>query len=110
MTPSEFKAWFDGFTEAFAGEPPTGKQWKRILARITEIDGKAVTERVYVERYVPQYPYYARPYWQYLGTGLAQCGLSQNAVSNNTAAIPLSFSSVNAMCDLGRAEAQSLSA
>jgi len=39
MTPSEFKAWFDGFTEALEGVP-SEKQWERIKARVAEIDGK----------------------------------------------------------------------
>lgn len=45
MTPAEFKAWFDGFTEAFTG-CPTKAQWGRIKERVSEIDGKAVTERI----------------------------------------------------------------
>lgn len=44
MTPSEFKAWFDGFTEAFTG-CPTKAQWARIKDRVAEIDGKPITER-----------------------------------------------------------------
>lgn len=124
MTPSEFKAWFDGFTEAFTG-CPTKAQWTRIKARVAEIDGKPVTERVYVDRYVPQYPYYPRPYWQYLGQGA--CGatnsytanatgaLAQNAsqqyaaaannISNQIGSNSLAFNSLQAMTDLGRAEA-----
>ena len=38
MTPQEFKAWFEGFTEAFTG-CPTKAQWTRIKARVAEIDG-----------------------------------------------------------------------
>lgn len=32
MTPSEFKAWFDGFTEALDGVP-SKDQWARIKKR-----------------------------------------------------------------------------
>ena len=38
MTPKEFKAWFDGFTEEISGLP-SEKQWDRIKARVAEIDG-----------------------------------------------------------------------
>jgi len=50
MTLSEFKAWFEGFTESMDG-PPSLKQWERIQARVKEISGVAVTERVFVDRY-----------------------------------------------------------
>ena len=63
MTPQEFKAWFDGFTEAF-DKVPTKAQWARIQARVAEIDGRAVTERVYVDRYWPSVPY-NHPWWHY---------------------------------------------
>jgi hypothetical protein len=53
MTPSEFKAWFDGFTEAFDNRVPTKAQWERVKARVAEIDGKPVTHTVYLDRYWP---------------------------------------------------------
>jgi hypothetical protein len=64
MTPQEFKSWFDGFTEALPGVP-TKAQWARIKERVGEIDGKPVTERVFVDRYYPRYPagYWVGPYW-----------------------------------------------
>jgi hypothetical protein len=109
MTPSEFKAWFDGFTEAFTG-CPTKAQWSRIKARVAEIDGKPVTERVYVDRYLPGlpvYPYY--PYRHYLsGLGVGGLTAGQSMVSNATPAIPVTFNSAQAMGDLGRAEASGL--
>ena len=48
MTPSEFKAWFEGFTEAVPGVP-TKAQWARLVAaelglpdvRLTDVDPKA---------------------------------------------------------------------
>ena len=49
MTPQEFKAWFDGFTEAFGSEVPTAKQWARIKERVAEINDRAVTKRFFVE-------------------------------------------------------------
>lgn len=124
MTPSEFKAWFDGFTEAFTG-CPTKAQWTRIKARVAEIDGKPVTERVYVDRYWPAYlPYNGYPYRN--SWGLATGGLAQNAnaalaqqysralgnCSNQMMAAGAlnapSFNSMQAMTDLGRAEASAL--
>lgn len=51
MTNSEFKAWFDGFTEAM-DDIPNKKQWDRIKARVKEIDGVSVP-RYCVERYWP---------------------------------------------------------
>lgn len=54
MTPSEFKAWFDGFTEAM-DKAPNEKQWKRIKERVKAIDGKPVTPIV-IHDYWPTYP------------------------------------------------------
>ena len=54
MTLNEFKAWFEGFSENL-GEAPTKAQWKRIKARINEIDGSPVSPLI-VERHWP-YPY-----------------------------------------------------
>jgi hypothetical protein len=115
MTPSEFKAWFDGFTEAFEGRIPTKAQWGRIKDRVAEIDGKAVTERVYVDRYWPTYvktyPMYS-PTWTTTtcgGVGAASSGTSYNT----TTVLPQNglqvFNSTLAMADLGRAEAEALS-
>jgi hypothetical protein len=56
MTLQEFKAWFEGFTENMSGAP-NKDQWKRIRARVGEIDGVAITEKVFIERYWPYYPY-----------------------------------------------------
>jgi hypothetical protein len=39
MTLSEFKAWFEGFTEAMDG-PPDAKQWARIQSKVKEIADK----------------------------------------------------------------------
>ena len=112
MTPNEFKAWFDGFTEAFT-DCPTKVQWTRIKARVAEIDGKPMTERVYVDRY---YPTYIKtfpglyPMWNptYCGTasGIGFLASGQNQISNTTAAIPATFDGAEAMAELGRYEAK----
>jgi len=53
MTLAEFKAWFEGFTEDMEAAP-TPKQWKRIKARVGQIDGVSVTrEVIYRDRYWP---------------------------------------------------------
>ena len=59
MTLNEFKAWFEGFSENL-GEVPTKAQWKRIKARIDEIDGWPGSPLI-VERH---YEFYRR-YWPY---------------------------------------------
>ena len=118
MTPNEFKAWFDGFTEAFDGKIPTKAQWTRIQARVADIDGKKVTEYVYRDRYLPTYvgPY-ASPIWYSAQVGnlsQAQCynggvGLANTMGGNNTVAAGCNnFNSLSAMNQLGRAEAQTL--
>lgn len=121
MTPQEFKAWFEGFTEAF-DRIPTKAQWARVKERVAEIDGKPVTERVFVDRYWPT-PYREyRPYWaQYSSAGLSGlCTNSVNASSNNLSAAGAlyqnaanqmnqgSFDSGQAMLALGRADAEKL--
>lgn len=52
MTPAEFKAWFDGFTEGMDG-PPSAKQWKKITDKVKTIDGTSVLTPVYVDRWWP---------------------------------------------------------
>lgn len=112
MTPGEFKAWFDGFTEAFTG-CPTKAQWTRIKARVAEIDGKPITQTVYVDRYLREYPY-----WQYPGhgvystcaNGIASGGMALASNSGQQYANALNFNSSQAMADLGRADAKALAA
>jgi hypothetical protein len=116
MTPQEFKAWFEGFTEAFTGVP-TKAQWARIKERVGEIDGKPVTERVYIDRYLPQYiPGYPRPYWAAYGvigasTTMLAAGSNLNAAASQyqgANALNTAFNSTEAMTALGRADAQAL--
>lgn len=110
MTPREFKAWFDGFTEAFSGTP-TKAQWARIKERVGEIDGRETTERIYVDRYINRY-FQAYPYWTSTCGNLSGLGAtSMNAATQYQNALQghgSSFSGTSAMAALGRAEAQSL--
>jgi hypothetical protein len=90
MTLAEFKAWFDGFTEGFSG-PPTAKQWARVCARVKEIDGEPVTERIFIDRYWPIYP--NRPYVTW--------GMNDGTVASSGT----SYSSACMLQQLGRVEA-----
>lgn len=120
MTLTEFKAWFEGFTEDM-GSAPNKRQWERIQARVKEITGHSVSYPVYIDRYVAP----VRPYWdrvwcggvypQAVGvgsalrsSGSATAGLSNQAyngsLSNQT------FDSHAAMSALGKADALALKA
>src|SRR5258708_37815493 len=70
MNVSEFKAWFEGFTENMDG-PPGEKAWKRILAKIGEItDAPPTTYPVYIDRWVrPYWDRYWGPYYGGIGGG-----------------------------------------
>lgn len=46
MTLSEFKSWFEGFTESMK-IAPNEKQWARIKARVLEIDGTETTKTIF---------------------------------------------------------------
>jgi hypothetical protein len=52
MTPSEFKHWFEGFTEAMHGLP-NSKQWARIQERVKEINDVVTSYPIFVEKYWP---------------------------------------------------------
>lgn len=102
MTLAEFKAWFEGFTEYVEGVP-NEKQWKRIKARVKEIDGVPVTKTVFVERYVTPYVPY-RPYWSSLdvcSSGNTAFGVS---AVGKTATSANQFDGATAMLELGKAE------
>ncbi len=115
MTPSEFKAWFLGFTEAMEGTPSEA-QWKRIKARVAEIDGRAITEHVYINHYMPRYV----PQWYYGQQFYNLAGATCNAIGTGTVNLnatgqhgnlsnAYAFDSHAAMLSLGRTEAQELS-
>jgi len=89
MTPAEFKAWFDGFTEGMDG-PPSAKQWEKITKKVKQIDNTSVLTPVYVDRWWPV----VQPYWQHTTGGLRPCpvwygagsasSLSAGTVSSST--------------------------
>lgn len=110
MTLSEFKAWFEGFTESMEGAPDES-QWQRIKARVKEIDGVATTKTVFVDRYIEVS--YRRfwpnvPYWSvdalgsYMSAGTIDHG--NGLMSQSTPGKADLFNSHAAMLDLGKAE------
>ncbi len=112
MTPSEFKAWFEGFTEAMDNHP-TPAQWAKVKERVAQIDGKETTYPVFVDRYWPARRYWEYPAWTYLSTG-ANGGtlrsdqitqtLSCAGVSGDSEVGKIAFSVPQAMHHLGRAD------
>lgn len=120
MTLSEFKAWFEGFTEGMEAAP-TEAQFSKIKAKVALIDGAPVTYPIFVDRYVPQYwPHNGYP-WGYPITSVG--GFTLDATASDAGKVtfgqfsyapvePASkgdsqtvpFDSITAMRDLGRAE------
>lgn len=69
MTLSEFKAWFEGYTEDLGGAP-SDKQFARIKAQVAKIDGVAITPVVYRDVYWPRVqPYYERMWHDWSSAG-----------------------------------------
>ena len=86
MKTEEFKAWFEGFTESM-DSTPNEKQWKRIKAKVAEIDGTSV---VYTDRYHSYFPYAAASVYPFTinntaGHSAVSCGnvVTMNAVSHS---------------------------
>ncbi len=108
MTPVEFKAWFDGFTEMLSGVP-TKTQWARIKDRVAEIDGRPITERYYIDHYWPRYSY---PIF-YPGIVSGPTYWSSGDVNNvggvgGVGGVAAGFNSCNAMFTVGKSDAQAL--
>ncbi len=112
MTPKEFKAWFEGFTEEI--RTPTKAQWARIKTRVADIDGVEITEKIYLDRYWPYqvWPSYTAlptyvpttPTLPYVVTSpyVTTCG----GIGSSSGA---QFSSTSAMYVLGKNEAMAVS-
>lgn len=107
VTLSEFKAWFEGFTESMDAAP-SKKQWERIKARVAEINGVAVTrEVIYRDHYWP----YVNPYPPRYFVGSTAQSSPTLTVASNTVALNGSNAAFNAGCalvDLGKAEYQAV--
>ena len=73
---SEFKAWFEGFTEGM-DYLPNEKQWKRIQAKIADISTDWTPRTVYIDRYVR--PWYDRPHYGPIWSSLCESGHSSRS-------------------------------
>ena len=67
MTLSEFKAWFEGFTEDMEG-PPNEKQWKRICERLATVTAPTAFPPTILRDPVPDDPF--RPYRYAVGQNM----------------------------------------
>lgn len=103
MTLSEFKAWFDGFTESIpAKDGFNPEQAKRIRARVKEITDTPITWPIYVDRWVQPYRRYYESY------GPVWVSDSAGDVPPNTWLMNNTSDAANPMLLAGRAEAASL--
>jgi hypothetical protein len=110
MTLSEFKAWFEGYTEGLDGAP-TEKQFKRIKAKVAEITGTPISQTVFIDRYRDYHHYWQHPVWG----GAVGIGYSAGSISGNVgnavlvnatgARPPEPFDSISAMYAVGKADA-----
>lgn len=120
MNLSEFKAWFEGFTESMEGTP-SAKAWKRIQDRVKSIKSDEPTPRhvfhEYYERpwrrwydYGPHWGSFGAAY-QSQGIGVAgiQSALANQPGNNVQCSLSAPFDPQEAFSKLGRAEALSLS-
>jgi hypothetical protein len=116
MTPKEFKAWFEGFTEAMEGMP-TEAQWTKVKARVAQIDGNPTSYPVYVDRYWQRpRPYWESPHWitlQANSSGAASYSVSQPRATLSCSAKDIAeppFDSQAALFAAGKADFDELSA
>lgn len=99
MTLSEFRAWFDGFTESIPVKDGfTPEQAKRIRARVKEITDTPITWPIYVDRWVTPYRRYYESYGPIWANSIAST--PSDAILMNNAESPMLLA--------GRAEAASL--
>lgn len=63
MNLSEFKAWFEGFTESLSGAP-NAKQWARIKEKISKIeDAPPVTYKIFHDYWERPWRRWMEPTW-----------------------------------------------
>lgn len=97
MTLSEFKAWFEGYTEGIEGVP-TAAQFARIKEKVKAIDGTPITQTIFMERYRPYWDrsdFFPRPVPVWYGT-------SAGTAADNGA---VCWNSESAMMAVGRTDA-----
>jgi hypothetical protein len=106
MTLSEFKAWFEGFSEGI-DKAPTEKQFAKIKAKVADIDGAPVSYPVFVHRYWNQYRHWSDQVWSNVDPYPTIVTLSGTSIARFDAgsALPSEFDSHSAMRELGREDA-----
>ena len=90
---SEFRAWFEGFTEDMT-KPPNAKQWGRIKKRVKEITAESTPWPIFIDRYVRPY----RDFWP----------RPQSTWMTTNAAPDIPVDTMSVFADAGRAELQSM--
>ena len=97
MTLSEFKAWFEGYTEGLDGAP-TEKQFKRIKAKVAEITGTPISQTVFIDRYRDFY----RTYWNG-GSGMGSFNVAGSyAPQNGLGTVSLMMHAIGATSETDR--------
>lgn len=93
MTISEFKAWFDGFTESMGEtDTPTLEQWQRIKEKLQEVAARAPftfpwtapVPAIIPTPFTPTYPTWEPNSWEWISydsdrTGILTCPTISNA-------------------------------
>ena len=87
MSPIEFKAWFEGFSEGIEGRP-TEKQWTKVKERVAQITPTATPYPIFVDRYVPTYPHWNWPCWTW---NTSSCGAIQPTFNGVVTSIAQNF-------------------
>lgn len=108
MTPREFKAWFEGYSEGIE-DAPSERQWKRIKARVAEIDGVTTTTTIFRDRYYPGYhPYPGPPLPSYYSYTAAHAPMPAvlSGVMMNSSFIAEATPITSAFCQLGMMDAK----
>lgn len=101
MTRSEFKAWFDGFSENIHGVP-SKKQWERIIERVNEINEDEVIRERIIER--------RRDWWPLYWMTSVYTGTPSWIVDNNsTTTATFTCNAIQVANDIGAWEAKQLS-
>jgi hypothetical protein len=81
MNLSEFKAWFEGFTDGIDSNP-TEKQWEKIKAKVAEIKAEPTSPLV-IREYINNYRrYWNEPYWYGHLQPYATAGMGAAAINN----------------------------
>lgn len=114
MTLSEFKAWFEGFSEGI-DKAPSEAQFAKIKAKVALVDGAPVTYPIFVDRYwnwgwPATGPHYYSTWTSTSNAGNAGVALLASSYAGMAPASKgdtqtLTWDSHAAMRELGRAEA-----